>query len=214
MVRGGRTGRGSTSVGRGVRLSDYAGCPNDKVRLPEYAGCPGDMVRLPDYTGCPGDRVCLLNYADCPDDRVRLLPSSVIFPIPMTTRYTTRGKIDLGSASRYITSLKVDVGGPRQGSEYHRQPESYGLDGLRTYVDEEGLLRVPLSSLGYWTMAGERHELERAPTFRELFDQTHKWKGIDDYVSESALTIAETYVRTMVDHYAEGTPQPDLDPET
>ncbi|MQM03711.1 hypothetical protein Taro_036501 [Colocasia esculenta] len=56
------------------------------------------------------------------------------------------------------------------------------------------------------------HELERAPTFRELFDRTHKRKGTDDYVSESAHTIA-TYDKTMVDRYAEGTPHPDLDPE-
>ncbi|MQM03778.1 hypothetical protein Taro_036563 [Colocasia esculenta] len=48
------------------------------------------------------------------------------------------------------------------------------------------------------------HELERAPTFRGLFDQTHKRKGTDDY---------ETYDRTMAECYAEGTPQPDLDPE-
>ncbi|MQL80543.1 hypothetical protein Taro_012995, partial [Colocasia esculenta] len=58
-----------------------------------------------------------------------------------------------------------------------------------------------------------RHELERAPTFSELFDRTHKQKGTDDYVSESARTIAEIYDRTMVDCYAEGTPQLDLDPE-
>ncbi|MQL76629.1 hypothetical protein Taro_009003 [Colocasia esculenta] len=58
-----------------------------------------------------------------------------------------------------------------------------------------------------------RHKLERAPTFRKLFDQTHKRKGIDDYVSESARTIAETYDKMMADHYVEGTPQPDLDPE-
>ncbi|MQM01756.1 hypothetical protein Taro_034514 [Colocasia esculenta] len=58
-----------------------------------------------------------------------------------------------------------------------------------------------------------RHELERAPTFRELFDRTHKRKGMNDYVSESARTIAENYDKTMVDRYAEGTPQPDLDPE-
>ncbi|MQM00054.1 hypothetical protein Taro_032787 [Colocasia esculenta] len=38
-----------------------------------------------------------------------------------------------------------------------------------------------------------RHELEHAPTFCELFDQTHKRKGMDDYVSKSARTIAETY---------------------
>ncbi|MQM07323.1 hypothetical protein Taro_040167, partial [Colocasia esculenta] len=61
--------------------------------------------------------------------------------------------------------------------------------------------------------SGSHHELERVPTFRELFDRTHKRKGTDDYVSESARTIAETYDRTMADRYAEGTPQPDLDPE-
>ncbi|MQL72279.1 hypothetical protein Taro_004621 [Colocasia esculenta] len=55
------------------------------------------------------------------------------------------------------------------------------------------------------------HDLERAPTFRELFDRTHKRKGTDDYVTESARTIAETYDRTMAERYTEGTPQPDLD---
>ncbi|MQL77065.1 hypothetical protein Taro_009472 [Colocasia esculenta] len=59
----------------------------------------------------------------------------------------------------------------------------------------------------------DHHELERAPTFRELFDRTHKRKGTDDYVSESARTITETYDRTMVDRYVEGTPQQDLDPK-
>ncbi|MQL87537.1 hypothetical protein Taro_020075 [Colocasia esculenta] len=58
-----------------------------------------------------------------------------------------------------------------------------------------------------------RHELKRAPTFRELFDRTHRWKGTDDYDSESARTIAVTYDRSMADRYVEGTPQPDLDPE-
>ncbi|MQM23730.1 hypothetical protein Taro_056797 [Colocasia esculenta] len=42
---------------------------------------------------------------------------------------------------------------------------------------------------------------------------THKRKGTNDYVSESARTIAETNDRTMADRYVGGTPQPDLDPE-
>ncbi|MQL85657.1 hypothetical protein Taro_018170 [Colocasia esculenta] len=62
--------------------------------------------------------------------------------------------------------------------------------------------------LDFW-----RHELEHAPTFHELFDRTRKRKGTDDYVSESARTIVETYDKTMADCYAEGTPQPDLDLE-
>ncbi|MQM04237.1 hypothetical protein Taro_037031 [Colocasia esculenta] len=57
------------------------------------------------------------------------------------------------------------------------------------------------------------HELKCAPTFCKLFDRTHKQKGTDDYVSESARTIAETYDKTMADRYAEATSQPDLDLE-
>ncbi|MQM00719.1 hypothetical protein Taro_033460 [Colocasia esculenta] len=59
--------------------------------------------------------------------------------------------------------------------------------------------------------SGSHHDLERAPTFHELFDRTHKRKGTDDYVTESARTIVETYGRTMAERYTEGTPQPDLD---
>ncbi|MQL73996.1 hypothetical protein Taro_006350 [Colocasia esculenta] len=58
-----------------------------------------------------------------------------------------------------------------------------------------------------------RHELERVHTFCELFDRTHKRKGTNDHVSESARTITETYDRTMADRYVEGTPKPDLDLE-
>ncbi|MQL83454.1 hypothetical protein Taro_015931 [Colocasia esculenta] len=64
-----------------------------------------------------------------------------------------------------------------------------------------------------WMDYGPRHELERATTFRKLFDRTHQWKETDDYVSESARTIAETYDRTMPNRYVEGTPQLDLDLE-
>ncbi|MQL79116.1 hypothetical protein Taro_011547, partial [Colocasia esculenta] len=69
-------------------------------------------------------------------------------------------------------------------------------------------------SISYATHSQKlHHELERAPTFRELFDRTHKRKGTNDYVGESARTITETYDKTMADRYVEGTPQPDLDPE-
>ncbi|MQM11171.1 hypothetical protein Taro_044075, partial [Colocasia esculenta] len=69
-------------------------------------------------------------------------------------------------------------------------------------------------SMSYVTHSQKlRHELERARTFCELFDWTHKHKGTNDYVSESSHTIAKTYDKTMVDRYAEGTAQPNLDPE-
>ncbi|MQM04768.1 hypothetical protein Taro_037571 [Colocasia esculenta] len=66
------------------------------------------LVCLSDNVGCPGDRVCLPDYAGCPDDRVRLPPSSVTCPIPFSSGKLMCNcwrKIDLGSASRYITSL-------------------------------------------------------------------------------------------------------------
>ncbi|MQM13261.1 hypothetical protein Taro_046181 [Colocasia esculenta] len=48
-------------------------------------------------------------------------------------------------------------------------------------------------SISYATHSQKlHHELKRAPTFRELFDRTHKRKGTDDY---------ETYDRTMADRY-------------
>ncbi|MQL89855.1 hypothetical protein Taro_022444, partial [Colocasia esculenta] len=69
-------------------------------------------------------------------------------------------------------------------------------------------------SVSYATRSQKlHHELKCAPTFRELFDQTHKRKGTDDYVNESACMITETNERTMANRYAEGTPPPDLDPE-
>ncbi|MQM20957.1 hypothetical protein Taro_053988 [Colocasia esculenta] len=43
-----------------------------------------------------------------------------------------------------------------------------------------------------------RHELERSPRFRELFDRTHKRKGTDDYVSESARMIVPRYYSSVV----------------
>ncbi|MQL75836.1 hypothetical protein Taro_008192 [Colocasia esculenta] len=137
---------------------------------------------------------------------------------------------------------KVHVGGPGQGNEDHRQLGSYGLDGLSIWLRRdywESLCHRWATgpwqersraakrnratqleknyhtngSVSYATHSQKLgHEFERAPTFRELFDRTHKRKGMDDYVSESARTIV-TYDRTMTDCYTEDTPEPDLDPE-
>ncbi|MQM06881.1 hypothetical protein Taro_039712 [Colocasia esculenta] len=184
-----------------VRLPvDYAGCLGDKVHLPtDYAGYPGDRVRLPaDYAGCPGDRVRLPDYAGCLGNRVCLSPSSVTFPIPITTR----GKIDPGPASRFITLLRRYM---------FTRPED--LPRARVIWESTAQTNFRKSMWEPGTRQRERHELECARTFHELFDRTHKRKRTDDYVSESVRTIVETYDRTMADRYAEGTPQPDLDAE-
>ncbi|MQL77752.1 hypothetical protein Taro_010169, partial [Colocasia esculenta] len=195
-------------------------------------------VRLPVH-----DKDCLPVHAGRPDDRDRLPDhaSSATFPFFLTTR----GKIDPGSASRYITTLvHAHIPGPVDAWREFPMPvrdllfdmftwryaftrpedlpraravwESTAQTNLRKSMWEARDKamkttgnRDPMAWLDY----GSHHELERAPTFRELFDRTHKRKGTDDYVSESACTIAETYDRTMADRYAEGTPQPDLDPE-
>ncbi|MQM20083.1 hypothetical protein Taro_053098 [Colocasia esculenta] len=241
-----------------------------------------DRDCLPIHADRPGDRDCLPVHAGRPGDRDRLLVdhvSSATFPFFLTTR----GKIDPGSASRYITTL-VHAHIPRPVDAWREFPvpvrdllfdmftRRYAFtrpeDLPRARVVWESTAqtnliksmweardkamkttgnRDPMAWLDYgpvwlrrdyweslcerwatgpwqeWSQAAKRnrsthpeknhHELERAPTFRELFDRTHKRKRTDDYVSESARTIAETYDRTMVDHYAEGTPQPDLDPE-
>ncbi|MQL95024.1 hypothetical protein Taro_027682 [Colocasia esculenta] len=232
---------------------------------------------LPVHVGRPGDRDCLPDHA-----------SSATFPFFLTTR----GKIDPGSASRYITTLvHAHIPGPVDAwrefsvpvrdllydmftwryaftrpedlpraraiwestaqtnlrkSMYEARDKAMKTTGSRdptTWLDYgpiwlrrdywESLChrwatgpwqeRSPAAkrnrvihpeknvhtsgSVSYATHSQKLyHELERAPTFCELFDRTHKRKGTDDYVSESARTIAETYDRTMADRYAEGTP--------
>ncbi|MQL77660.1 hypothetical protein Taro_010074 [Colocasia esculenta] len=71
-----------------------------RVRLPVH-----DRDYLPVHAGRPGDRDCLPVHAGRPSDRDRLPDhaSSASFPFFLTTRYM--GKIDPGSASRYITTL-------------------------------------------------------------------------------------------------------------
>ncbi|MQM05393.1 hypothetical protein Taro_038204 [Colocasia esculenta] len=219
MVRGGRSGRVSTSVGRGSASPD---------RLPVHADCPSNRDRLPDPA------------------------NSVTFPIPITTR----GKIDPGSASRYITTL-VHAHIPRPVDSWKEFPPSvrellfdmFRCRKLTNFISKQWRYvftrpedlpraRVVWESTAQtnlrksmweardkatkttcsldptaWMDYIPRHKLKRAPTFRELFDRNHKRKGTDDYVSESARTIVETYDRTMADRYAEGTPHPDLDLE-
>ncbi|MQM05026.1 hypothetical protein Taro_037835, partial [Colocasia esculenta] len=71
------------------------------------------------------------------------------------------GKIDPDFASRYITSLiHAHVLGP--------------VDSWKEFPPFVWELLFDMFT---------RHELERAPTFRELFDRTHKRKGTDDYVT-------------------------------
>ncbi|MQL78521.1 hypothetical protein Taro_010938 [Colocasia esculenta] len=275
MVRGGHSGRGSTSsgvpstfVGRGVCLpADYTDCSSDRVRLPDYASCPGNKVRLPaDYAGCPGDRVRLPDYTGCPGDRVCLSPSSVICPIPFSSRCREPSSSGEGGGlaswtpaildfwRRYMFTTPEDLPRARVVWESTGQinfrksmwevrdkaAKTTGSQDPTAWMDygPVWMRRDYWESLcqqwatGPWQKrsqaakrnraahleknvhtSGLRHELECAPTFRELFDRTHKRKGTDDYVSESARTIAETYDKMMVDRYVEGTPHPDLDLE-
>ncbi|MQL85758.1 hypothetical protein Taro_018278 [Colocasia esculenta] len=56
-------------------------------------------------------------------------------------------------------------------------------------------------------------ELKRPPTFSEVFDRTHKKKGTDQYISDRAREVAESYSQQMTEKYAGEDEQPRLDPE-
>ncbi|MQM12459.1 hypothetical protein Taro_045384 [Colocasia esculenta] len=54
--------------------------------------------------------------------------------------------------------------------------------------------------------------LKRPPQFQEFFDETHKKKGTDDYISEKAQEVA-LYSRGMDERYGDDNQHPELDPD-
>ncbi|MQM12562.1 hypothetical protein Taro_045480 [Colocasia esculenta] len=150
-------------------------------------------VRLPIYTGRPGDRDCLPDHVGRPGNRVRLLPSSITFPIPITTRGREPSSSKMRRGLNYLDTSHAGflgtIGSPFRWATGPWQERSQAAKRNRAAHPEKNVHTS--GSVSYATHSQKsRHELERASTFRELFDQTHKWKGTDDYVSESARTIA------------------------
>ncbi|MQL73370.1 hypothetical protein Taro_005723 [Colocasia esculenta] len=193
-----------------------------RVRLPVH-----DRDCLPIHAGRPGDRDCLPVHAGHPGDRDRLHDhaSSASFPFFLTTRWRASIQQRMRRGLSYLDGIHVGFQGPVDAWREFSVPRRYAFtrpeDLGRARAVWESTAQTNLRKSMYeardkamkttgnrdpmaWLDYGHHHELERAPTFRELFDRTHKRKGTDDY---------ETYGRTMADRYAEGTPQPDLDPE-
>ncbi|MQM21225.1 hypothetical protein Taro_054261 [Colocasia esculenta] len=56
-------------------------------------------------------------------------------------------------------------------------------------------------------------QFKRPPQFQELFDETHKKKGTNDYISEKAREVAESYSRGMDERYGDDSQRPELDPD-
>ncbi|MQL72355.1 hypothetical protein Taro_004690 [Colocasia esculenta] len=56
-------------------------------------------------------------------------------------------------------------------------------------------------------------DLKRPLTFQEVFDKTHKKKGTDQYISDRAREVAESYSQQMTEKYVGEEEQPQLDPE-
>ncbi|MQL79129.1 hypothetical protein Taro_011567 [Colocasia esculenta] len=56
-------------------------------------------------------------------------------------------------------------------------------------------------------------QFKRPPQFQELFDETHKKKGMNDYISKKAQEVAESYSRGMDERYGDDNQCPDLDPD-
>ncbi|MQM08014.1 hypothetical protein Taro_040865 [Colocasia esculenta] len=59
----------------------------------------------------------------------------------------------------------------------------------------------------------ETQELQRPPSFRKVFERTHKRKGTDVFVNKITRSIAESYDKHMTKKYAEDMSNPELDPE-
>ncbi|MQL68209.1 hypothetical protein Taro_000488 [Colocasia esculenta] len=55
-------------------------------------------------------------------------------------------------------------------------------------------------------------QFKRPPQFQELFDETHKKKGANDYISEKAQEVAESYSRGMDERYGDDSQCPEWDP--
>ncbi|MQL83435.1 hypothetical protein Taro_015922 [Colocasia esculenta] len=56
-------------------------------------------------------------------------------------------------------------------------------------------------------------QFKQPPQFQELFDETHKKKGTNDYISEKAREVAESYSRGMDERYGDDSQCPELDPD-
>ncbi|MQM23102.1 hypothetical protein Taro_056164 [Colocasia esculenta] len=59
----------------------------------------------------------------------------------------------------------------------------------------------------------EEAQLKRAPQFQQLFYQTHKKKGMGDYISEKAREVAESNSRGMDKGYMDDSQHLELDPD-
>ncbi|MQM18921.1 hypothetical protein Taro_051920 [Colocasia esculenta] len=55
-------------------------------------------------------------------------------------------------------------------------------------------------------------QFKRPPQFQELFDQTHKKKGTNNYISEKAWEVA-SYSRGMEERYRDDSQRLELDPD-
>ncbi|MQM14330.1 hypothetical protein Taro_047260 [Colocasia esculenta] len=95
------------------------------------------------------------------------------------------------------------------------------LEGARTDMDEERLLGRSVQHMGHREMArnlqnnesetgcqsrGQQaykweNELKRSPTFQEVFDKTHKKKGMDQYISDRTRDVVESYSQQMTEKY-------------
>ncbi|MQL75100.1 hypothetical protein Taro_007459 [Colocasia esculenta] len=247
MVRGRRSRRVSTSVGRGFASLSTTGTTSPSTPVVPATGTASPSTPVVPATGTASPsttRVAPPFPSSSPPEVESQHPIADEDRPQLPGRqpcWISGGEIDPGSASRYITTLvHAHIPGPVDAWREFSVPIRDLLFDMYAFTKPEDLprARVVWESTAQtnlrksmweardkamkttcnrdpmaWMDYGHHHELERAPTFRGLFDRTHKRKGTDDYVSESARTIAETYDRTMADRYAEGTLQPDLDPE-
>ncbi|MQM01371.1 hypothetical protein Taro_034126 [Colocasia esculenta] len=90
----------------------------------------------------------------------------------------------------------------------------------RSRIATENRTKMPEATLhtsGSISFGGQKRKLEKEKdgpvSYKELFEHTHRRKNTDDFVSQKAKEVMETYVDQMVDkHGDDSTQHPDFDP--
>ncbi|MQL84720.1 hypothetical protein Taro_017234 [Colocasia esculenta] len=203
MVRGGRSRRVSTSVGRGSASpsTPWTASPSTPIVPTTGTASPTTPVAPPFPSSSPPE---VESQHPVADDEGPQLPGR-------QPCWISGGKIDLGSTSRYITTL-VHAHIPGLVDAWREFPVPvwdllYDMFILSNFISKQRRYAFT-----------RPEDLPRARAVWESTAQTNLRKSMYEARDKAMKTTGsrdptETYDRTMADRYAEGTPQLDLYPE-
>ncbi|MQM00714.1 hypothetical protein Taro_033454, partial [Colocasia esculenta] len=91
-------------------------------------------------------------------------------------------------------------------ASHHEGEGNYGETMRVVWINEGGIIDSQSIQMSHET------QLKWPPQFQELFDQTHKKKGMNDYISEKTREVA-SYSRGMEESYGDDSQRLELDPD-